>query len=76
MLLKIGKTTPRCPKPLPSDDAPGSLDSPMVNTPGSLDSPVVVNTPRSLDSPVMMTRGVEFLVYLDEALEQDYKGTS
>ncbi len=43
-----------------------------MNTARNLDSPVV-NTPGSLDFPVMNTREVEFLVYLDKALEQVYK---
>jgi hypothetical protein len=55
----------------------GPLDFPVVNTLGSLVS-AVVNTPGSLYSPVMNTplhRGVHFLVYLEQALEEVYKKT-
>jgi len=52
VVLKIGKTTPRCPKRLPSVQN----DSPVMNTLGRLDS-LVVNTLGSLSSPVVNTRG-------------------
>ncbi len=38
------------------------------------DSPVV-NTLCSFDSPVMNTPGADFLVYLEQATEQNYKKT-
>jgi hypothetical protein len=41
-------------------------DSTVMNLPASLNSPVV-NTPGSLDSLVVNTRGVDFLVYFEQA---------
>ncbi len=71
MLLKIGKTTPRCPKLLPGDEYTDESWLPGGNIPGSLGSQVM-NTPWSFDSPVM-NRGVDFLVHFEQASEQLYK---
>ncbi len=51
---------------------PASLDLPVVNTPESFDSPVM-SMLWSLDSLWWIHRGVDFLVYFEQASEQVYK---
>ncbi len=64
--LKSVKWLPGVQNDSPVLNIPASLNSPVVITPGSIDSPVV-NKQGSLDSPVMNTRGVDFLVYFEQA---------
>jgi hypothetical protein len=64
--LKIVVCSLKSVKWLPGDEYTGESQLPGGKSPGSLDTPVV-NTQESLDSPVMNTRGVDFLVYFEEA---------
>jgi hypothetical protein len=58
--------TPRCPKRLPGDEYTGESQLPGGEYTGESWLPGGEST-GSLDSPVMNTRGVDFLVYFEQA---------